>query len=79
MEPRPVLRWPNPSAHRSAGHQRRLEAADLSWPAFLRATELLQRIRAVTPDLPFRVACNRALRQAHDEDQAAEINLPGQD
>ena len=48
---------------------RPIEAADLSDAAFLRATELLRQIRAQNPQLPFRVACDRALRQAYLEDQ----------
>jgi len=48
---------------------RPIEATDLSDAAFIRATELLRQIRAANPDLPFRVACQRALRQAYLEDQ----------
>jgi len=40
---------------------RPIEAADLSHAAFVRAAELLRQIRAANPDLPFRVACQRAL------------------
>jgi len=48
---------------------RPIEAVDLSHAAFVRATELLRQIRAANPDLPFRVACQRALQQAYLEDQ----------
>jgi hypothetical protein len=49
----------------------RLEAADLSDSAFARATKLLRAIRAEHPDLPFRMACNQALRQAWIEEHEA--------
>lgn len=49
---------------------RSIEAADLSEAAFLYAGKLLRQIRAANPDLPFRVACQRALRQAYEENQA---------
>ncbi len=48
---------------------RRIEAADLSDHASVKAMQLLQRIRAVDSEVPFGVACQRALRLAYLEDQ----------
>jgi len=48
---------------------RPIEATDLSDHAFLRATALLVKIRAEQPGLSRKKACNRALKQAHLEDQ----------
>ncbi|MBM3747894.1 MAG: hypothetical protein FJW34_19065 [Acidobacteria bacterium] len=46
---------------------RRIEAADLSWPAFLRACELMVEIRAREPGLSHWRLCTKALWQAYRE------------